>query len=311
MPPAGRRRGRRGKLRPTEFIDRQIEREAGLDGEQSEEKAGGFFFILLAVYGAECLSIAIFQWESWTPHSWLEVTLVPLAILFYVLTRRRRVTAGLLCGVVLARILHGFPETANHAYLLMLLFGLFALFDIRNPAERAWLLGTCKWILIVVLFYSGLQKLLYGYYSQGEYFAYAIARYEHFRDFFSLVLPSSEIERLASLQLRPGQGPFRLHSSTGILLSRGAYTAELVLPFFLLYRGTRVAGVIGAILMIALIEAAAREFSFGLQFVNLTLLFVPGALNARLKWGFAAAGASMILVRILGMAGLMPEVYFL
>ncbi len=298
-------------MRLTQFIDRQVEIEDAFDGGESEAKARGYFFVLVVIYATECLSIAIRQRGSWIPSTWIEVTLVPLLLAFCALSGRRQITAAALFGVVLFRVVTTFPEGANHAYMLTLLFGLFACFDLQDPTERAWLLATAKWTLIVILFYSGLQKLLYGYYSHGEYFAYSIARYEHFRQFFSLLLPSQEIARLSTLRLENGAGPFRLHSNFGVLLSRGAYTAELILPFLLLHHRTRMLGVVGSILMIAVIEAAAREFSFGLQFVNLTLLFTVGRVNDRLKWGFALAGLVMIAIRVLGSLQLIPEVYFL
>lgn len=296
---------------PTQFIDHQIDRESRLDGAEAEEKARGFFFVLLTVYCAECVSLAIENLGHWSASTWIELAFAPLVLLFFAATGRRRPAAGAVFAILLFRLISTFPEGANHAYMLALIFGLFTLFDIRDPVERAWLIGTCKWILLVVLFYSGLQKLLHGYYANGEFFAYAIVEHDHFRKFFGLLLPTGEMERLTALELQRGQGPFRLHSTPGVLLSRAAYTSEMVLPFFLLYDRTRTLAVAATILMIAAIQAAAREFSFGLQFVNLTLLFAPGALNARLKWVFAAAGLSMVLIRLLELAGLIPEVIFL
>lgn len=295
-------------MNPIRWIDEFIKRESDIDSRGSELKVEGFFFVLIVVFVAERLLLVAKQGGPWDATSWAEVVFTPICLLCQIITRRKRLTAGLFLSLTLLRIVLTFPDPANHTYLQAILFSLFVIYDARIPEERAWLLGASKWLLLVVLFYSGLQKLLYGYYAHGEYFAYTISRYSHFRSFFTLVLPAAEIERLASYHNIPGEGPYQLHSIVGVILSRGSYTAELVLPFLLIERRTRMIGVVGSVLLIAFIESAAREFSFGLQFVNLTLLFVPGAPNFRLRWVFAAAGLLLVAIPALHLAGVIPEV---
>jgi hypothetical protein len=111
---------------------------------------------------------------------------------------RRSGFAGLVVVHVLV-VWRFFPATGNHRYLELILCALAALLDPRAEADRVPYLASLRWLVVVVLFYSGVQKLVHGYYFQGLYLAYALVE-EHFRPIVSWLLPAAETARLSALQ---------------------------------------------------------------------------------------------------------------
>ena len=55
------------------------------------------------------------------------------------------------------------------------------------------------WLGVIVLFYSGLQKLLYGTYFRGQFLAFTVAQIDTFRKAMGFLLPAGELARLRSL----------------------------------------------------------------------------------------------------------------
>ncbi|MEE9606583.1 MAG: hypothetical protein V3U03_02510, partial [Myxococcota bacterium] len=124
-----------------------------------------------------------------------------------------------------------FPHNANHDLLVVLALGLVALLDLRRPEEREVLLQSLRWMTLIILFATGLQKLLHGTYFFGEYLAVRIAHSDSFAALFQYALPEAEFLRLRSLGANPGvagaalflgsasgalpeagTGPYRVHS---------------------------------------------------------------------------------------------------
>lgn len=166
----------------------------------------------------------------------------------------------------------GFPLVANHQYLVLISFALLSLLGRRVAQEQALLLCTLKWLIVIGIFYAGVQKILYGYYFQGEALAYFIRRSERFRDLFGLVVPASEMARLAAIELGPGAGPFRSNSVVLLTLSHLSYLGELVLPPMLLVRKFRSFALWASLFYFGAIEAGARELVFaGLLLAYLSL----------------------------------------
>ena len=90
------------------------------------------------------------------------------------------------------------------------------------------------------------------------------------------LVPDAELDRLLSLGLDYGAGPFRVQSWLFIVASNISWIAEIVLPAMLLYRPTRRLGVVGAVLFIFAIQSGARELYFGGLMVGFILLYWPG-----------------------------------
>ncbi|MCH8165533.1 MAG: hypothetical protein IH889_07985 [Planctomycetes bacterium] len=203
-----------------------------------------------------------------------------------------RAAALLLVGEVAITI----PFTANHIFLEFLCLGFLSLLDERDEAEGELLLQALRWLTGVLLFYTGLQKLLYGYYFDGQLLAYLAATEDRFAWFFRFIIPAEELQRLQSYNealVRPGvystklgAGPYRVESLWFVVMSNGVYLFEMLAGILLLVPRTRVLAAIASIGFVIMIELGARELTFGALMVNLMLLFLPGRWIKRLFVGF-------------------------
>jgi hypothetical protein len=169
----------------------------------------------------------------------------------------------------------------------------------RGSAGAPLVLAGLRWLAAIVLFHTGLQKLLYGHYFAGDFLAFMVGRGDRFADLFRWVLPSAEVARLAGYDaLRSGAGPYRVGEPLFVALSNAVWIAELVLPLGLLARRTRGLAAAAAAALVLAIQLGAREAGFALLFVNLLLLSGPPRLarallpvfGALLVWALAAAG---------------------
>lgn len=219
-------------------------------------------------------------------------------------TRRRLGFAGL--SLTLAAVaLRLFPATGNHEYLELLFCLLCAGLDLRRPQERRLFVDAARWLVCVILFWAGVQKLLHGFYFDGAYLAYSLAR-ESYRDVFTLLLSADELARLASYSGDVGAGPYRVGSPMFLLASNLTYAAEIALVPALLWRRTRRFAVLATAILLVAIQSAAREVFFCLVLGNAFLLFLDTDRNRSLIAPLAIALACLILVR----AGFLPEVTF-
>ncbi len=207
--------------------------------------------------------------------------------------------------ILLGKIVATFPETSNHSLLELLGVALFAFLDRQCVEEGELLLRACRWMVLIVLFWSGLQKVLYGTYFHAEFLGAFIAFKPSFAQAFGAVLPAAELARLQSLAARAGAGPFAVNSMLLVVLSNAVYLVEIGLPVLLLWTRTRAAALLAAILFTAALQAAAREIFFAALFVNLLLLFARRAVNRRLLPIFALLYLGLLMTRLLA-----PAVYF-
>ena len=82
------------------------------------------------------------------------------------------------------------------------------------PTTRPRPRSSCaplRWLAVIVLFYSGVQKLAHGYWSNGEYLAFALGS-DTYRALLGWLLPDAELARLARLRGEVGDGPYRVAS---------------------------------------------------------------------------------------------------
>lgn len=204
-------------------------------------------------------------------------------------------------GIVVAE----FPEAANHSYLQVGLCSLCALLDLEREAEQELLLRAARFLFCVVIFYAGLQKLLSGYWFAGQYLAFSLSR-PSFQLVLAPLLPTDELARLTAYRGALGDGPYRVTAPLFLFLSNAVYVAEIGLVPLLAWRRTRTLAALAAIALIVAIEVAAREAFFGLLFINLALLFLPGNANRRLLAPIGVGLAYLMLVRF----GVAPELVF-
>ena len=221
----------------------------------------------------------------------LRVVIIAVALAAFVPVLRRWMTClgALVLGV---EVLVTLPFTANHVWVEFLLLVFFSLLDDREEEEGSLLLSLLRWFIAVMFFYTGLQKVLYGYYFDGQFLAYMAATEDRFAWLFRHFIPAEELARMQSYnevnQVRPGvyqprigtegdrSGPYRVKSFMWVLMSNKVYLAEMVIGILLLFRRTRVFTTLAGLFFVLMIELGAREITFGLLMTNLFLLFLPG-----------------------------------
>lgn len=171
----------------------------------------------------------------------------------------------------------------NHTFLVFFCVLLTAVLDPDRDDESVLLLQSLRWLTAMVLFYTGLQKVMHGLWFRGEFLTWMVGRgNDNWRWVFGWLVPEEEVQRLFGLGYGPDTGPYRVQSTALLLLSNLTYVAEMALPVLLVIRRTRVAATLVAILFVFTIQLAPREFMFVLCFTNLLILFLPVGWNRRL-----------------------------
>ncbi len=195
-------------------------------------------------------------------------------------------------------LIYAFPYCANHLLLEVVSLSVLAFLDTENPEEGELALEWCKWLAVIVLFYSGLQKLFRGTYDEAEFLGFMMAKGGRFTEFFQFFVPAQELERLSSIgEVQPGAGPYAVNSPLLRLLSHAAYLSEIGLAALLLWPRARPFAAAAAIALVASIEIAAREFFFGCLFVSLLLLFFRRDFNRMVLPGFALFYLLLMVIR--------------
>jgi hypothetical protein len=200
------------------------------------------------------------------------------------------------------------PITNNHFFLELVCTALVALPGGDEPEAERWALAGLVWVAALVLFHSGLGKVLYGLYFQGELLSFLIGQGGRFADAFRWVVPADEVARLASYHaMQAGAGPYRAASVPLVVLSNLVWIAEIVLAPLLVWRRTRAVAAVGALLMILAIQVGAREIGFALLYGYVLLACLPGA-AVRFALPVVAALCAWAL---LAAAGFLPGVAWL
>ena len=182
-----------------------------------------------------------------------------------------------MAAILGVQILGKMPNSANHVFLEFLCLALIGLVDASRGHERELAIKAGRWIVIIVLFYSGLQKLVHGYYFDGPFLAFATATDDRFAFLFRHFLPAAEFDRLLAMGDESlGMGPYRVDSAIFVAISNITYVSEIVIPILMVIRKTRAFATILAVLFVVVVEAGAREFLFGTLIINLLLLYLRG-----------------------------------
>jgi len=175
------------------------------------------------------------------------------------------------------------PLTNNHFFLELVCVVLLALVS-RDGEEEQIALDAIRWVTVLVLVHTGLQKMLHGLYFQGEFLAFMIARAERFADVFRWLVPADELARLAGLAAEPraGAGPFRVASVPFVVAANLVWLLEIALGALLVPRRTRTPSAAAALVFVLAIQLGARELGFALLFASLLVTFLPRAVGASL-----------------------------
>lgn len=264
-----------------------------------------FSIILAMVVAGEFWSRAIRKWEHLDGFLMGAVAAVTLFAGIVCLSRWHRLGFGGLSVTLAVVVTWFFPATGNHEYLELVFCLLFLVLDPRRPGEGELLVSSVRWLVCIVLFWAGVQKLVHGLYFEGEHLAYSLSR-ETYRNVFSLLLPAKELSRLTSYSGNVGSGPYRASGLQFLVISNLTYIVEITVVPALLWRPTRKLAIGATIVTLIAIQSAAREFFFCLVLGNALLLFLDSDANRKLIGPMALLLVCLLLMR----AGILPEVTF-
>jgi len=258
------------------------------------------------------LVVRTLQWtmraDDWIPaRVGMTAALAVCALVGWWWPARTRVAAAAALGLLAIKLVASFPTTSNHFFIEFLCLALVVLCDADVGDERALLLSGARWLTVIVLFYSGVQKVLYGTYFDAQFLGLSIGHKPGLAWMFSQLLPADEMARLRALHpLAPGSGPYAIRSPLALLIANGVYVFEMATPVLLVWRRTRPYAAVAVLIVIACIEVGARELLFGVLFVNLLLLFFARPVNRTLLPASLAVLTFLAAVRV----GLLPSFAF-
>lgn len=258
------------------------------------------------------VAVRTLQWtvraDDWlVARALMTVLLAACAALAAARPARTRAAAAVALLLLAVKLAVSFPTTSNHFFIEILCVGLVVLCDAGDGDERALLLAGARWLTVIVLFHSGVQKVLHGTYFDAQFLGLSIGHKPSLAWLFGWIVPAAELARLDSLHpLAPGKGPFAIHSPLALVIANGVYLFELAAPLLLVWRRTRPWAAVATLAVIAAIEVGARELLFGLLFVNLLLLFFARPVNRALLPASLAALAVLAASRV----GLLPSFWF-
>jgi hypothetical protein len=160
---------------------------------------------------------------------------------------------------------------ANHQVLAPVILAVLALHDAANATSERMALRNIRAIAGAVFFGSGLQKLLYGHYGDGQFLAVFAVTDPRFHDALSYFAPA-EIRRLMAVGVPyEGAGPYAIEWLPALLVTRGTVLAEMAIGILIVIPKTQnVAALLGLAMLLG-IELVAHEFTFGIMFANLLL----------------------------------------
>jgi hypothetical protein len=207
-----------------------------------------------------------------------------LLILFAlcVVPLRKYYLPGLLVilGLSAYEIFRSWPFTINHSGLEFVIVALLCLDSEKNDEYRfPSCVDMIRILMLSVWFYSGIHKLLQGYYLNGEFFALEVLSnrttlgmklrellqiFGSFENFHALDCCTS-----SKLLMKDG------HTAFFLILSWLTILTELALPFTLLFKRTRAVGFLSIFFFQGTIAYFSGEIDFAFTAFGVLLLFVP------------------------------------
>jgi hypothetical protein len=226
------------------------------------------------------------------------------------LTETRRGAVVGVCVILAIKLLElasAFPYTINHAYFDVALLLLLAL---GVPSQGGGLhpLRAAQAGILAVFFGAGIQKLMHGYYIDGQLLALR-ALYDEGGMGLRLRLLLSFVSDLLHLSSPPAralptpsfitEAPVTLPGwvwSALCVISNGTWIAEVALPIAALSSATRSWVVLGLIGLEGVILILSGEVSFGFTVVACLLSFFPRQARWMHPLGFLVLGIFAVLL---------------
>lgn len=224
--------------------------------------------------------------------------LFTLCVAFGLFQRWTRPACEVAALGVLGLIAWTFPYTETHLYLAGLVLLIAMLFDPTEAAETSLMLQGLRWVPLLVLFWSGLKKLVYGYQFDATFVGQMTGYDSRFKQLFGLLLPADEHLRLVRL-FWPGslgRGPWTVDSTPVVALSNATWILQLVVPLGLLAARLRGLALAAAILLSVAAAVVTREVFHAALLSYLWLLYAPRDLNRKLLPLYCALFAWLLLI---------------
>jgi hypothetical protein len=255
------------------------------------------FWLFLTVFGAYLAGRGWYYRDAVT--AGLDYgLLLPAALLLLPSVTRRWAALGALV-VEAGFIAEHVWILSNHGWLEALLLVLLVFVPGRDRRGRALCVRALMAIFVIVVFWTGVKKVMHGLYLNGDFFALVASQPGKFFERSALLVSED-----AHAQLRAFQEALRSFAWKGVpgvlelepprpwplaavswLLCYGALLGELVLPVLLCFRRTRAASAVGLIVFFLAVEALALEWHFALLVFGFLLLFLPLP-----PWGWGRRG---------------------
>ena len=133
-----------------------------------------FELILILVVATEYWLRAIPKWGQLAPAYETHLALASVLCLVALRPAWRRAALGALAVSHAVLVWREFPATGNHAYLEVVLLGLAALLAADDETDARTYTGAVRWLVVVIFFWSAVQKVVHGYWFDGQYLAFSL-----------------------------------------------------------------------------------------------------------------------------------------
>lgn len=176
---------------------------------------------------------------------------------------------------------------ANHLCLEFLCILVLLYWDDENKEEVELANASLRYAFSYTMFFSGVQKFLYGTYFKGEMLNYLILEYKSYKNLLGFLLSSEEMNHLMTLkaqkdsftlsdisQFEPVIGDLSSQNPLIIILSNSVWIFEILGGLLIFHAKLRHLGILISLLVLFAVESGAREVYFGLFMINLVFLFV-------------------------------------
>lgn len=237
----------------------------------------------------------------------METGCAGVACVFMQSASYRRLGVLLLMIAAVHKVLWSFPYTLNHAFFELLLLAEHLAWRWSDSPEGASHDPSrfAKLGILSVFFYAGLQKLVHGYYLDGQFLALKVL-YGHDGMSVGLRALLSAMHKVMDLPMPqlPTSTPSWLSGAAASLpqwmiasmtgLSITVVLLEIVCPIAALVPRLRRSAILGLLGLEACIAIASRELSFAFTTTACLLAFFPEAG----RWSYPVAFAALSLLTV-------------
>jgi len=189
----------------------------------------------------------------------------------------------LLAGWSLTRRL---PDAPLHSYLAVYI--ALVVFLLRDDgAERSLALGSLRWICAIGWIGFGLQKLLHGFYFDGQYLAWQISTNRDSHLLLGNLVDARSLQQLDGFRGAAGTGPYSPYGTLLTVASNAVWALEILVGLGLIYWKSRPTALIVGFGLLLATALCYRDIYQSLLLFNLLLLFASP--------GYHRGGAALII----------------